>query len=366
MSKKILVILEAGDAMPSGVVRGLIYKQLFRVNGYDVRFINRLSPKLINLSNNCAYNYKLLSPFFNLFFKIVIYLYSKITERYIFFISKKYTSVYLSKIVKYDFMMHLKKSSNARLILDFGDSVWLNGKDSDKFHKILQLVDAVSTDNELTAEYVKKYNHNCVVIPDHPQIEIFDDKRFLVKKNNNECLKIGWIGSPSTAFNLFLIFEELEQIFLNNFNLHLRLVGTGNDKSLLPPFEKVKYSVKPFYSQNEMIEEVLDFDIGLFPLYNIENSVVRGILKATIYMSAGVPFIASPIGQIKDFIKDGENGMLAKNKFEWIEKLELLIRNTEIRNRLASNGLETIRKDFSLEKNFRKLISVISPEANRR
>jgi glycosyltransferase involved in cell wall biosynthesis len=169
---------------------------------------------------------------------------------------------------------------------------------------------------------------------------------------------IGWIGTPGTLFNLFSIFEPLERIFSRLNNIELRIVGSGHRKDLLPCFERVKYSTLPFYNQKEMIEEVLKMDIGLFPLFDIDNSNARGILKATIYMSGEVAVIGSAIGQTPDLISDGTNGLLARTPKEWEEKLEKLITDSEFRKRLSKNGLETVRSEFTTEQNFKRLLSV--------
>ena len=46
---KVLVILEAGKAYPSGIIRGLIYKDLFNKNDYKAQYLNRLPSFLITL-----------------------------------------------------------------------------------------------------------------------------------------------------------------------------------------------------------------------------------------------------------------------------------------------------------------------------
>ena len=56
-------------------------------------------------------------------------------------------------------------------------------------------------------------------------------------------------------------------------------LGTGHDPARLPPFEAVRVTTLPFYSQEEMIREILRMDIGLFPLFDVEDSRARGILK---------------------------------------------------------------------------------------
>ena len=72
---------------------------------------------------------------------------------------------------------------------------------------------------------------------------------------------------------------------------------------MFPDYYYIDYSIRPTYNQKQMAEEVLNMDIGLFPLQNIEASVVRGVLKASIYMCGAVPVIGSAIGELNDLFR---------------------------------------------------------------
>jgi glycosyltransferase involved in cell wall biosynthesis len=136
--------------------------------------------------------------------------------------------------------------------------------------------------------------------------------------------------------------------------MHLRLVGVGPNPSL-PLFERVPFSARAHYTPEEMAKEVLNMDIGLFPMFDVENSIARGILKALIYMSGEAVAVCSPRGQVNDLIADGVNGMLANSTAEWCEKLERLIVDPALRRRIAAAGLETVREGYTLRKSFENL-----------
>jgi glycosyltransferase involved in cell wall biosynthesis len=114
-----------------------------------------------------------------------------------------------------------------------------------------------------------------------------------------------------------------------------------------------------------MIEEVLGMDIGLFPLQDVEASIVRGVLKATVYMAGEAVVVCSRVGQSLDMIQDGVNGMLASSSEEWEKKIELLITNPILRERITKAGLETVREGFRVEKSFLKLCSILDPTSSR-
>ena len=354
---RVLAVLEFGDRMPSGIVRVLAFRDLFAVHGLSVEVLSRQPIETID---------RLRSP--PLFLRPFVRrpgvnrrLLTRATEkrqREIVRRAHDVDVVLLSKVMCWPLIRAIREETSARIVLDFGDALWLGDASSvDEFNKILTTVDAVTTDNELTAEYVRQFNPNCVVVPDSPQLEEFDKRRAELCRKPEDRFVLGWIGSPSTLYNLYVIWEALEVLFQRHDHLHLRLVGTGTDSPnpLLPPFERVRYSTRPWYNQRQMIEEVFPMHVGLFPLQDVEKCRVRGVLKAAVYMSGEVAVVGSPVGQCVDLIEDGVNGLLAGSTQDWIDKLESLITDAGLRNRLAQAGLDTVRSDFRLEDCFGKL-----------
>ena len=360
---KVLVVTEAGDAWPSGKIRALIYKELFRKYGDSVRYMSRLVPALSRLlsgSNRLArilflrFGIGRVLNRFNLFL-------ARINERRVLLAAKSYDVVYLQKITSWQLVSALAKSRSPRLVYDLNDGLWLPSREEltgGRISDILSTVDGVTCDNQYGLAYARQFNKNCHLVPDPAQVDLFDRRRD-TKVRDRSGITLGWIGSPATLFNLFVIWEPLERLFSKIENVTLRIVGAGENVSSLPRFEKVKFSLKPYYTQEEMVEEVLGMDIGLFPLFEVEDSLARGILKAAIYMSGEAAVVCSPIGQCIDLIHDGINGMLAKSSTEWTEKLELLITDSALRQRITNAGLETVRSTFSLERCFGSLHSAL-------
>lgn len=97
-------------------------------------------------------------------------------------------------------------------------------------------------------------------------------------------------------------------------------------------------------------------DVGLFPLFDVEDSRARGTLKAMIYMSGEAVAACQDLGGNRELITDGINGVLASSPTDWEKKLDWLIRNPQDRFRIAQAGLRTIREQFSQERCFEKLI----------
>jgi len=84
-------------------------------------------------------------------------------------------------------------------------------------------------------------------------------------------------------------------------------------------------------------------------------------LKLLEYMAAGKPALVTALGQIKELVQDGYNGML----FDWgddetmLRKLSLLIEDGELRRRLGKNARKTIEADWTWEKQAAKIAGVL-------
>ncbi|MGD8452870.1 MAG: glycosyltransferase family 4 protein [Phycisphaerae bacterium] len=357
---RMLAVLEAGDRYPSGMVRGLIYADLLRVHGFQTTFTARLSPHWLRMVEEPPPWWRRLHGHNGA--RVARRMFERATplnEQRIVEQAADCDIVYLSKVLSLPLVQALRQQTKARLVLDFGDAVWLYTPDPEPFHEVLRTVDAVTTINRATADYIRRFNTNVTIIPDSPQLELFDEQRGRRPERPPSVLTIGWLGTMSTTYNLFVIWEALERVFARHPELRLRLVGASEH---LPLFDRIPYTRRPFYTQQDMIAEVLDMDIGLFPLQDVERSHYRGVLKATVYMSGETAVIASPIGQTCELIRDGQNGLLAATSAEWEDRLELLIRDATLRQYFVAEGLRTVREGFTLEHCFGRLKRVLLAE----
>ena len=83
-------------------------------------------------------------------------------------------------------------------------------------------------------------------------------------------------------------------------------------------------------------------------------------------MSTAVPGVASPVGMVAEFTRDGVNGMLARTEDEWVEKLTRLIEQPTLRRSIAQAGRETALEQFSAARNAPLLLEVLKAAVERR
>lgn len=356
--------MEGGGGLSQDFVRGKIYQDLFVSRGITATYIGHHFPPPGWLMRPSARIVQRLTTSleYKTFWKVVDVIGTRLNRRRIIRMAGHYDAIVLVKVSSPSLVEQIRRNSGALMVYDLSDAVWLPflGTDYPDIRRILSTVDVVTWDYKYTLEFARQYNPNTRPWPAASQVELFDKRRGQPKPSSVDgSITLGWLGSFGTVFNLYKIWEALEHVFETHPNLNLRLVGAGTDRWLWPHFERVSYSVLPFYSPRQMIDEVLKMDIGLFPLFNVQDSCVRGFLKALVYMSGEAAMIASPRGQVSELIQDGVNGMLADSTQEWVDNMEWLITDHELRRRIAAAGLETVRRDYSLEKSFEALLRAL-------
>lgn len=363
---KVLAILEAGSWIPSGVVRGLQYTPWFEAEGFDVEFVSRQPIETLDYLENPKPALLRWFLWRQRIRRAVVERATAAREEEILEKAAKSDVVYLVKVTAPRFIERLRAATRARIVMDVVDAVWLDDdrRGEEELRRTLSIVDAVTTDNALTAAYMRGCNPECYVVPDTPPLDVFDSRRGKVARQSADIL-IGWVGTASTLYNLYEIWEALEIIGHRNPKVSLRLVGTGYDHALRPPFERIRYSILPKYDQRTMVDEILAMDIGLFPLQPVERSEVRGVLKAALYMSGEAAVVASPVGQVTEVIMHGQNGLLASSREEWVDHLQTLIDDEPLRRQLTESALATVRERFTTEQSWAILRSVLEGDAGR-
>jgi glycosyltransferase involved in cell wall biosynthesis len=355
-NKKFLYILY-GDG-PSSFVRSLVYKEEFKKRGIQVDYYTLNS----TFFGRCIHYFTFFYPL-QMMFRGLNKLYYKKQEYFLYKRAIKYDVIIAVKYIDSKLLKNIKRISKALLIYDFDDAVWLDMfYGEEEFSKKVSIADYVTSDNTYLASYASIYNKKSFVVNGPCQVEKFiinNNKRPLPKKHDG-AIVLGWIGSPSSIFYLYKIYDALELIGEKYSNVVLKIVGTGKEQMLIPPFEKIKVVSIPSYDQAEMIKQVFSFDVGLYPLFLNELSLGRGSLKATIYMSGRTPIVCSAIGENLNIIRDEINGFIASDTDEWVEKLSCLIESPALREEMGEKGFNFVKTNYSIENCLGQLLEVVS------
>jgi len=240
-------------------------------------------------------------------------------------------------------------AKHSKLIFDFDDAIWKMNvsegnkslaflKNPNKTAEIIQTADMVFAGNQFLANYALQFNSNVKVVPTTIDLEEYQK----IPCHKNDVIRIGWIGSPTTApyLNLVIpVFEILKKKY--NEKVEFRIVGDAHFK-----VENIDIHSVEWKKENE-VQELSCFDIGIMPLTDDEWSKGKCGFKGLQYMAFEVPTVMSPVGVNTEIIQDGINGFLASDTNEWLEKLSILIENPELRKKLGKQGFNTVEKKYS-------------------
>jgi glycosyltransferase involved in cell wall biosynthesis len=242
-----------------------------------------------------------------------------------------------------------RKAARSRLpvVFDFDDAIFhaykspSNGylsylKFPGKTGEICRLSTHIMAGNEYLAEYARQYNENVSIVP----TTIDTEKYPLVKKIAPDVVTVGWSGSFSTIRHLDTIRGVLQELAKTE-NFRLRVMGAPVYK--IPGLD---VEAMQWRSASE-IGDLAAIDIGLMPLPDDNWSKGKCGLKALQYMALGIPAICSAVGVNSTIIRDGENGLLAADKADWVEKIKLLIHNPDLRRKIGLAGRETVEREYS-------------------
>jgi glycosyltransferase involved in cell wall biosynthesis len=239
-----------------------------------------------------------------------------------------------------------------KMVFDFDDAIWhMDVSDANKKFKFLKnpsktadiiaLCDIVFAGNQYLADYAKQSNSNVVIVP--TTIDTEEYQRMNIPKES-DCVCIGWSGSVTTIKHFEYAVPALEKIKAKyGDKVRIKVIGDGN-------FKNEKLGIQGIaWKRADEVKELSGMDIGIMPLPNDEWAKGKCGLKGLQYMALEIPTIMSPVGVNTEIIKDGENGFLASEVEEWVDKLSRLIESEQLRKELGAKARKTVLDEYSIE-----------------
>ncbi|WP_269623273.1 glycosyltransferase [Prochlorococcus marinus] len=224
-----------------------------------------------------------------------------------------------------------------------------------KFKNVIKNALSVAAGNNLLYKYAFKNNQYVFRLPSVVDTNIY--KSLPILKNKNDVFTLGWLGSPTTADYLKILIEPLK--FISQ-RIPIRLVVIGGEPPSIPGIQIVQRK----WNLNTHVEEIQKFDVGLMPLP--DNAWTRGkcAYKLIQYMSCGIPVIASSVGANLDVVPSN-CGFLVSNKHEWIEAIQLLSSDKNLRESMGKASSKWVLNEYSLQKNKSELLKMLIDTKSR-
>ena len=232
-----------------------------------------------------------------------------------------------------------------RMIFDFCDPLFVHAPT--KTRLMTRLADAVVVSCEDLAVWARRYNSNVHVVPNSVPAE---EIRPRPDTDADRTPVVGWTGAARLhQANLRLLLPALSRV---DRRFTFRLIGARGADELVTEMRRLPgldLEIVDWLEPSRMATATADLDIAVLPL---EQSIwnAKLVTKLIEYLAAGVPVIASPVGDNRFAIIDGENGYLASSAEEWATKLRRLLDDPQHRRQLGEAGQLTARQRYCLDK----------------
>jgi glycosyltransferase involved in cell wall biosynthesis len=270
----------------------------------------------------------------------------------------KYDLIWLSRqlVIGYPtFELLIKKP----LIYDIDDSIFLLSRFANLQFKICtQRAVAVIAGNDYLAEEASKYCKNTYIIPTSVDINRWKPliKQELDSKFTSDVFKIGWSGT-STSYKYFIPLEKVIKKFLIDFpsaKLIFMADRFPHELKILNPYIQ-------FVDWNEDIEVefIQSLDVGLMPIAHDKWSEGKCAYKSLLYSACGIPVVITPTGVNKKLLGSADIGFGPVLPDDWYQVLQVLFLDRLLGKRLGGNGIELVKKDYSIDVCAPKIIEIL-------
>lgn len=227
---------------------------------------------------------------------------------------------------KRDILMELMAAVNPNITLDFYDADY--EIEPALVSSSVRCAAKVTVVNDYLKTYFSQFHSNISLFP-----LALSKAPYLVKKDYtlSRPARLFWTGSYPHLKNFESALEALREV-RKKFDFVLVLITNKVVEYENLSVEHHYYDLSTFYQVMESC------DIGLYP---VARGDVRHkgamAMKAIEYIAAGLPVVGSPWG-LSPFLEDGNSILIAHSKEEWVEHLEMLLGDEELREKMGRNG----------------------------
>ena len=213
-------------------------------------------------------------------------------------------------------------------------------------------------------EFLLKFNKNVYYMPSGVNTEAFKPA---VKDLNNKRVVISWIGTfhrKEYIENIEFAIGCFSALRKKYSHIYLEITGDGiyrDDLRIIVDRNNDSHILlKDWIAPDKVPEYLSTIQIGILPVASdTKFNMSKSPTKLFEYMAMGVPTVSTGIGEALNIIKDGENGLLAKTKEEFTQKLELLIKNADLGKNLGEKARQDVETSYSLEILGRRLYEIL-------
>jgi glycosyltransferase involved in cell wall biosynthesis len=258
--------------------------------------------------------------------------------------------VVLQRILPPPVVLNLLARVNPALVFDIDDALYALPSRRKRLGAVLCSALEVVAGSEEIARNVRMLSRSVTVIP-----TVVDPASYTPATPSVEgrAPRLGWIGTAGNLPFLELVRPALCELAARGLAFDIRVISSWSPDWPELPVTPVQWRL------DGAAAALAELDVGLAPLPDTTWTRGKFPVKAIEYMATGVPVVASPVGALARIVVHGETGFLAASERDWVEHLDRLGRDMELRRRLGATGRRRVEEHYSVAAALPALIGVL-------
>jgi glycosyltransferase involved in cell wall biosynthesis len=227
----------------------------------------------------------------------------------------------------------------------------------------------------VTTERLKKSYEGTItipiyVIPNYVDFNWYGKGKLNIERTTDE-VRIGWFGSRGHLEDLKMVtpaicevldkYPQAKFVYAGFGGMSSDSVATeatwGEDVLKDIPRERREFVVGVREDVWPMKHRTLDLDIGIAPLIDDTFNWCKTPIKWMEYGLLGTPMVCSPT-LYSEYVKDGENALIANNHKEWVKHLSALIEDAALRKKIGEAARAEAENNWDLEDHKEEFLKV--------
>lgn len=214
--------------------------------------------------------------------------------------------------------------------------LWGSPEVQARVKKAMSLCDLVTVTTPHLAEMYRPYAQRIAVLPNAIPDWLLDTDTVRPEK-----FTVGWVCSHSHLLDAREHFPNLLRFMHRNTEARFHWVGPPKVVAF-PEWQQRVTRWQKDVTHYLMSLGGMEFTVGIAPLGDFRFNLGKSGIKADEYSAIGIPTIASDFQQYRDVITDGETGYLVKGKNSWCEKLERLMKDPVLCQKMGAAAKESV------------------------
>lgn len=202
----------------------------------------------------------------------------------------------------------------------------------------------VTVTNEHLAAVAREHNDNVAVLPNFIPAWMLEHDR-----PKRDCVTVGWGGGSSHGRDFGEIAKPLRRFLQRNPEVLFNNIGMDYTDRVRTPKGRVVHT--PWHPHPDDYMRSIDFDISLAPLRDTAFNHRKSPVKAMEAAALGIPTIASNVSPYREFVRDGETGVLFDTPRQFEALLDELVRDERWRQHLGANARLDVAEHHTIEDN---------------